>query len=174
MRPTDSGGKLEDLRDELKDRTILIVVIIVVICVSVASVYAIMYYDLFSDSYFKSLELKDEEISSGETTTLKVELVNPTEKTFYDLSVEVSTRYPKLTISRPTKTAEEENGEYVIRHNFSEDSAYYSGDTSPTRHFEIRGELYPGLNYLESDIKVKVFADNELVEEKVLELAVSS
>ncbi len=173
MRPTESGGKFEGLKEELKDRTILIVVIVVVICVAVASVYAIMYFDIFSNSYFKTLELEDEEISSGEMTTLRVELVNPTEKTYEDLSVELSTRYPKLTISRGGD-AEEENGEFVIRHNFPGDSVYYPGDTSPIRHFEIEGELYPGLNYLESDIEVRVYADGEEVESEVLELAVTS
>lgn len=174
MRPTESGGKFEGLKEELKDRTILIVVIIVVFCIAVASVYAVMHFDVFSDSYFKSIELEDGEISSGEITTLEVELVNPTEKTFDNLSVEVSTRYSKLTISRPNRVAEEENGEYVIRSDFSEDTAYFPDDTSPVRNFEIEGELHSGLNYLESNIEVRVYADEELVETKVLELAVSS
>jgi|GEM_PF-2946480 len=173
MRPTDSGGKLEDLKRKMKDRAILIVVVIVIVFFVLGSIYAINHFGIFEDSYFEVLELEDEKISPGEKTALKVGIRNVDDYDWDNYVLRVRTKSSKVEISREGKNLSEDNEFRVIQIPFprgvpSGESAY------DIRSFDIEaGELSEGEKYVGILMEIIVLANGEVREREELTLEIS-
>lgn len=169
MRPIS-----EDIERKTQSRWFIIAVIILIFAISIGLwwVFQPDGQESGNKPYFSKLKLTDKKISADENTLLKVQVKNPGNKNYDDLSIEISTDYSRLRIF------------YDENHRIpsGNESSSMSLSTKSLRQgmetylytFDVGGSLCPGLVSMKVEVDVNLLSGSDSLDEETITLEVKS
>ena len=161
----------------------LVLVIVIVAVVLSALVFFFVSGGMGSEEknspYFSKLEIMEKNLFEGENSLLRTKIKNPTNNSYSDVKIRITTKSPKIFINStfPGANIEYENKDlagdinlYVLDFNLPIGLGRKTETTTYT--FSVEGETYPGYSSMTTEIEISLIADGRVMEEETMELTI--